>query len=96
MVDKGNRDGHRRSMSGLKVQETSKWGHDTAIERYGKLKNTGLLPKDEGACYPQRLGDKNNLQGPDYNNDASGWVRGAGENAENKPGYVHGYRPGKK
>src|SRR5262245_54989724 len=34
-VDKGNVDKHRRSMSGLKVEEESKWGTRTAYERFG-------------------------------------------------------------
>lgn len=33
---------------------------------------------------PQMLEDK---QGPGYANDASGWVRGAGESGEGKPGF---------
>jgi len=46
---------------------------------------TAAPPTDQHA--PQAAGDRNNLQGPGYDNDASGWVRGAGESAEDKPGF---------
>jgi hypothetical protein len=95
MVVPGNVDKHRRSMSGLKVQETEKWGRNTARERYGVLKQPDMTPVDQSQ--PQKLGDRNNLQDPSYNNThRNDWVRGYGKNgsesAENKPGYVPGYK----
>ncbi len=66
----------------------SKWGRKTARERYGALKSPNTKPEDVHA--PQRLGDSNNLHGPDYENDASGWVRAPNEDATGKPGYVPG------
>ena len=93
MVDKGNVDKHRHSMSGLKVQETEKWGADKARERYGDIRSPDMKPKDQSA--PQKLGDPNNLQDKGYaNNHREDWVRGFGkggvESAETKPGFDHG------
>jgi hypothetical protein len=90
MVAPGNIDKHRRSMSGLTVQETEKWGRNTARERYGALKQPDMTPVDQSQ--PQKLGDANNLQDPSYNNNhRNDWVRGFGkggiESAETKPGY---------
>jgi hypothetical protein len=87
MVAPGNTDKHRRSMSGLKgVQETEKWGRNTARERYGKLDTPDMKAKDYSQ--PQKLGDSNNLQDPRYNNEVSNsWLRGRNESAEGKPGY---------
>jgi hypothetical protein len=85
VVDKGNADKHRYSMSGAKVVEESKWGANKARERYGAPTNQGMTkPEDRSA--PQKLGDSANLRGPvnDHRND---WVRGAGESAEGKPGF---------
>jgi len=91
-MDKGNINKHRRSMSGLKVQETEKWGNATAYERYGKPQYLQGAPQPKDQHAPQRLGDSNNLQGPGYDNDhAKDWVRGFGKNgvesAEGKPGF---------
>jgi hypothetical protein len=86
MVAPGNTDKHRRSMSGLKVQETAKWGANKAIERYGSLKQPDMTPVDQSQ--PQKLGDRNNLQDSSYNNEVSNnWIRGRNESAEGKPGY---------
>jgi len=41
-------------------------------------KTDGMTHPGENDCYPQKLGDQNNLQGNSYNNDTSGWVRGMG------------------
>lgn len=46
--------------------------------------NQGSAPTPPGTDQPQFREDQ---QAPDYNNNASGWVRGAGENAESKPGF---------
>lgn len=68
---------------------TEKWGRQKARERYGKLSDTAMVPRDEDANKPQKLGDKNNLQGPGYDNDhRNDWVRGGpNESAEGKPGF---------
>src|SRR5262249_39749455 len=83
-----------------KVTNASAWGEQKALERtrdYGGLKQqVDTRPKDQSI--PQRLGDANNLIGPDYYDDepADSWVRGGGPNAaEGKPGYVPGFK-GKK
>jgi len=99
MVAKGNVDKHRQSYSGgVKAVEESKWGRDKAVERYGALKQPDMRAPD--ACYPQKLGDPNNLQAPGYNNDhREDWVRGFGKNgvesAEGKPN-LHPGSKGKK
>jgi hypothetical protein len=77
--------------SGLgKVLNKEAWGAAKATERYGGGLKVHQPPADQSG--PQRLGDPNNLQGPKYHNDTpNDWRRGAG--AEDKPGYVPGYRP---
>jgi len=86
MVARGNKDLHRHSMSGLKVQETEKWGRSTARERYGAPRSPDTKAEDRHA--PQKLGDANNLQGNYYSNNVrNDWRRGGGESAEGKPGY---------
>ena len=60
-----------------------KWGRDTARERYG-APNPGSMKAAEGQELPQSPEDK---QGPKYANQTSGWVRGDGEDATNKPGF---------
>jgi hypothetical protein len=54
MVERGNADKHRTGISGnglgkvlSKVVEESKWGHDTAIKRYGKLDASPPPPPDK-------------------------------------------------
>ena len=66
-------------MAGYKSAE--KWGRDTAKERYSASK-ISLAAEDHHA--PQDPEDKHDNG---YKNDASGWVRGAGETGETKPGY---------
>jgi hypothetical protein len=91
MVSPGNANKHRSSYSnGVKAVEESKWGRDTARERYGVLKQPDMTAVDRSQ--PQKLGDANNLQDPSYNNThRKDWVRGFGkggiESAEGKPGY---------
>jgi hypothetical protein len=91
MVAKGNTDKHRQSYSnGVKAVEESKWGHNTARERYGALKQPDTTAVDHSQ--PQKLGDRNNLQDLSYNNNhRNDWIRGFGkggiESAETKPGY---------
>src|SRR5262245_17146488 len=90
MVDRGNRDGHRQSYSGMKgVLEESKWGRETARSRYGKLEQPNMKADDMSA--PQKLGDRNNLRGPDWQDDhKNDWIRSANEDATTRPGYVPG------
>jgi hypothetical protein len=101
MVDRGNVNKHRTSMSGLKgAQETEKWGRSTARERYGSLKYQHGAPAPEDRHAPQKLGDANNLQGPGYANiHREDWVRGFGkggvESAEGKPNFRRGFHGGK-
>src|SRR5262245_40746854 len=84
-VDKGNVDKHRSRMSGLKVEETEKWGASKARERYGRLPQVDMKPKDMSE--PQFPEDK---RGPDWQDDAPNtWVRGANEDATTKPGFDH-------
>ena len=87
MVAKGNVDHHRRSMSGLKVEETQKWGSAKAYERYGAPKQPDMRPKD--ASSPQSRDDQ---RGPGWQNDVPEnlWLRGGGKGGEGKPGYVRG------
>jgi hypothetical protein len=75
-MDKGNVDKHRRSMSGLKVEETEKWGNATAYKRYGRPQQSDMKAKDMSR--PQdpidQPGDKT------YNDvSESSWLRGGGE-----------------
>jgi hypothetical protein len=97
MVAPGNVNKHRYGRDGIgKVVEEQKWGRDKARERYGPLKYEQGAPRPADASRPQRLGDSNNLQGPGYRNDTSGWVRGEGGTAETKPNFDRGIRrPGK-
>jgi hypothetical protein len=96
MVAPGNVNKHRTSMSGLKVQETEKWGRNTARERYGTLKQPDMTPADQSQ--PQKLGDRNNLQDPSYNNNTGrkdwilGFGKGGNETAENMPNFIPGYK----
>ncbi len=64
------------------AENESKWGRKTARARYGAPKSPDMRPKDEHG--PQRLGDSNNLHGPGYENDTSGWLRAAGESGKPK------------
>jgi hypothetical protein len=91
-MDKRNVDKTRHSVSGLKVENRSLWGTRIAYERYGKPEYLHGAPSPEDRHAPQRLGDSNNLQGPNYHNDTSGWLRAEGEDATTRPGYVPGYR----
>lgn len=69
------------------VENTAKWGRRVARERYGESR-AGMGPPPDRS-HPQKLGDSNNLQGPDHSNDhANDWVRGGPkESAEGKPGF---------
>ena len=88
MVDKGNTDKHRTGIEGSglgRITETSKWGADTARQRYGKLDSGGMKPKD--ASQPQFKSDQH---GPGYTNDVAsgGWMRGG--DATKYPGFIPG------
>jgi hypothetical protein len=90
-MDKGNTDKHRHRMSGLRVEETAKWGQSTARQRYGALDYENRpppAPKDQSA--PLKLGDANNLRDKSYQNDVpeNSWLRGGGRGGERYPGFV--------
>ena len=70
-----------------KVTNASEWGERTATERYGYGTQTFSPPKDVQA--PQDPVDKHS---PNYDNDASGWLRAEGETAEHRPNFMPGYR----
>ena len=90
MVAPGNVDKHRRSMSGLKVEETEKWGNATAYKRYGRPQSPDMKPKDQSE--PQRLGDSNNLRGPGWQDDhRQDWIVGANEDGR-PPNFDKGKR----
>jgi len=94
----GNVHKDRYSREGVgKVVEEQKWGRAKAEERYGKLEFRDGAPRPEDRHAPQRLGDANNLQGPNYvNRTPNDWRRGAGESGEGKPNFQAGIRrPGK-
>jgi hypothetical protein len=82
----------RSTYCGMKgVVNTQAWGADKATERYGSagVKVHSEPAKGLGPYHPQDPTDK--PVDPNYN-DASGWVRAQGSNAENRPGYAPGYR----
>jgi hypothetical protein len=75
-------------MSGLRVEEQSKWGNATAYERYGKPQYLHGAPRPADKCYPQFPEDK--AADRTYNDvPTSSWLRGGGESAEGKPGFDH-------
>jgi hypothetical protein len=76
--------------SGLgRVFNQEAWGAAKAVERYGAPRTPDMQPAERNA--PQRLGDSNNLQGPNYHNDTpNNWLRG--NSAENKPSFDPGYK----
>jgi len=68
---------------GSKMGVTNEFMPDRASKISGQPNQaTKGPPADQSR--PQSPEDK---QGPGYANDASGWVRGAGENATQKPGF---------
>jgi hypothetical protein len=93
MVEKGNRDAHRRTYSGgIKAVEESKHGREMARERYGPLKQPDTTAADRSR--PQA---PENKQGPGYlNRTPNSWVRGYGkggiESAESKPNFQPGFK----
>jgi len=76
------------------VVNESAHGEAMATKRYGGgTRHPDIRTGDETGTEPQRAGDVNNLQSPGYKNDCrNDWRRAAGESAEQKPGYVKGYR----
>src|SRR5262245_54490842 len=96
-VTPGNVDKHRHSMSGLKVEEESKWGFSKARELTKGYEGSpagysNMRPQDRSE--PQ---DPEAKRGPDWADDVGNdWRRGFGKNsnesAEGKPGYVSGFK----
>jgi hypothetical protein len=98
MVNKGNKDQHRRTYSsGVKAVEEQKWGRSTAYERYGKPDFLHGAPNPEDRHAPQH---PENQHGPKYvNRTPDDWRRGFGKNGvesgEGKPNFRRGYHGGK-
>lgn len=63
------------------TQDTQKWGKAAAAKRYSAPK-TFSPPPDQSK--PESVADRHGAQ---YDNDASGWVRGP--KGESKPGFDH-------
>src|SRR5262245_34242279 len=99
MVDKGNVDKYRRSMSGLRVENKETWGRAKAVERYGKLDFRDGAPRPPDKSEPQFK--QTDGRGPDWrDNTAKDWRVGFGkggtESAQGKPNFQAGIRrPGK-
>jgi hypothetical protein len=79
MVSKGNKDGHNYNyghVSGVKVQETEKWGRSAAVRRYGTLDQPNT--KVKSASQPQ---DSIDRRAPNYRNEVpvDSWLRGGSE-----------------
>jgi hypothetical protein len=70
-------------------RRSDKWGANKAVERYGSLKVPQGMNNPPHDCYPQFKQDQRLNKHYDAPNN---WVRGANETAENKPGYVPGYK----
>jgi hypothetical protein len=88
-MEPGKRKHRYKYTGGIKALEESKHARNIAFERYGKPKYFDGAPSPKDETLPQFESDK---RGPGYANETKGWVRAAGENATNKPGYVHGPR----
>jgi hypothetical protein len=90
IVDVKARDTIPNSGLGHVVNEQA-WGAATATKRYGGGTRTFAPPKDE--CYPQFQQDQpldktyNDVPHGDWRRDGAG---------ESKPGYVPGYRGGRR
>ena len=84
-MDKGNENIHRTSIpkSGLgRIVETSKWGQETARERYGKRDDSGMKVADTSRPQfrkDQATGTRGHV--------ADSWVTGKNEDATTKPGF---------
>jgi hypothetical protein len=97
MVDKGNKDQHRRTYSsGIKAQNESLWGHSKAYERYGKPDFLHGAPNPPDKHGPQH---RENQHGPKYmNRTPDDWRRGYGkggvESAMGKPNFHPGHHGG--
>jgi hypothetical protein len=69
---------HRRSMSGLKVEETEKWGTDKAYERYGKPQYLHGAPPPKDGSFPQFKDEQPTRRNPGEI-PVNSWLRGGGE-----------------
>jgi hypothetical protein len=86
----GHVDKHRHSISGIKAEETQKWGQETAYSRYGKP--SGQHETEARGVGPQHPQQPENRHDVNYDNDTSGWIRAEGETGEKRPNYIKGYR----
>jgi hypothetical protein len=98
MVARGNKDSYRYGYTtGVKADNAGIWGRETARERYGALDfEKKAPPPPEDRSEPQRLGDRNNLRGPGWQDDtANDWRRAANEDATRKPNFDSRGKDGK-
>ncbi len=69
------------------MKYAERWGRDEARKRYGSP-NEGSMKAAEGQDLPEAPCDQH---GAKYDNRVpDNWLRGAGENATNKPGFDKG------
>jgi hypothetical protein len=89
-----NIDKHRyHYTAGIDALESEKAGREMAEKRYGPLshRDGAAPPKDQSQV--QAAGNASAAGVPSVrSNDSSGFVRGAGEDASRRPGYLKGYR----
>jgi hypothetical protein len=85
---------HRYSMSDLPVVEQEKWGRSKADKLAGPLQYRDGAKPPRDASQVQGCGDPASAGVPADRsfNDVSnrGWLRGAGEDATKRPGYIPG------
>jgi len=91
----GHVDKHRHSISGIKAEETQKWGQETAYSRYGVPR--GQHETEAHGLGPQHPQEPEDKHGPTYDNDCTkdwrvGFGKGSVESSEEKPGYVKSFR----
>src|SRR5262245_63887300 len=85
-VDKGNKDQHRmKYTAGISAVEEAKWGASKARERYGRLPQVDMRPKDMSMPQFKQTDGRAADWADDHPND---WVRGFGKNGvESAEGY---------
>jgi hypothetical protein len=72
-----------------KVQPFGNSVEDVAKMYSSKRRQTGFAEDERGSINPQAPQHPENRRGSKYQNDSSGWVRGEGGTAENKPYFDH-------
>jgi hypothetical protein len=87
MVAKGNKDGHRYSMPGMKgVVETQKWGQNKSDERYGRPRYLDGAPYPKDQTRPQDSQSRMAKVGAG-DIPANSWLRGGGKGGESYPSF---------